>query len=179
MTHPHQHPLEPGRAVRDSLTHADPRTADSAAGCAQISAGQQSQGMATGPRLWPGPERQEHTARTFTLTNDQTAALRRAVTAGMAPIDAARVAGVPLPPHYDHCRARTCAYWTVWHKAGDERGVQTTYASGQAVRETLYWRGPGWHLEPLDRSGRVDPRAAEALDRLIAAFDGGTDGEDE
>ena len=89
------------------------------------------------------------------------AALRTAVEAGIAPVDAARIAGVPVPAHYSDQEARTGAVVVRWFRQGELTGVD-------ADGHRLYGEA-GWHVSSATWEPRTVPDGVRrALRELVA-----------
>jgi hypothetical protein len=91
-----------------------------------------------------------------------------ATTAGIAAIDAARIAGVPLPACYGDRAARTTEYYVRWLGDGEASGFDPL--SGRVV-----WGYPGWYVSRYD--GRPVPSVVSgALHALVRATQVSADG---
>ena len=89
------------------------------------------------------------------------AALRAAVEVGIAPVDAARIAGVPIPTHYSDQEARAGAFFVRWFRQGELTGVD---ADGRR----LYGEA-GWHVSSATWEPRTVPdEVRRALRELIS-----------
>lgn len=77
------------------------------------------------------------------------AALQAAVEVGIAPVDAARIAGVPIPTQYSETQARTGAYFVRWFRQGELTGLDT---DGRRV-----WSTAGWHIAAASPNPQVVP----------------------
>lgn len=87
-------------------------------------------------------------------------AVAAAIRAGISPLDAARVAGVPLPePYVDGDRAsRTSDYDVRWMDEGE-------VMNRRGLREI--WGQAGWYIRRLD-GGPIHPRVRIAFRALVA-----------